>query len=53
MALNEVASGDGVWKKMPKMRTLECAGERKRRVNRKKKNPTKKRDVIDSACFFY
>lgn len=37
MALNEVASGDGVWKKMPKMRTLECAGERKRRVNRKKK----------------
>lgn len=37
MALNEVASGGGTWKKMPKMRTLECAGgKKKERVNRKK-----------------
>lgn len=52
MALNEVASGDGVWKKMPKMRTLECAGERKRRVNRKKKTPQRRETSLTVLVSF-
>lgn len=53
MALNEVASGNDTWKKMPKKKKgkmFECAEKRK---GEWENNTAKKRGVIDIACFFY
>lgn len=52
MALNEVASGNDTLKKMPKKKKREMV-ERAEEREGEWENNTAKRDVIDSACFFY